>query len=253
MRASLDLFTQTHASLGFYPDKPIGEVPTPNDERYESTSSFEEGEVGPVPFFSGIINGKGRHVDVPYIKTRLSIFTVEAEKTYRFRLVGAQGLYAMTFSIDGHKLTVVNTDGYWLEPVKKVDYIIIHTGERYDFLLSATNTNGPNDYWIREETLDIDRSGSGPPYQSLRHVAEAILHYKQLGESDDPDVNVLSSKYQEIKDRSPPIQCTRYEPCKAVNCPFQNFHPSYYITCVNVQNLRLLEPTPTAELQNANP
>ena len=56
--ASLDLFTQIHASLGFYPDKPLGEAPTPNDRRYESTRSFEEGEVGPVPYFSGIINGK---------------------------------------------------------------------------------------------------------------------------------------------------------------------------------------------------
>ena len=251
--ASLDLFTQIHASLGFYPEKPIGEVPTPNDERYESTRSFEEGEVGPVPFFSGIINGKGRHVDVPYIKTRLSIFTVEAGKTYRFRLVGAQGLYAFRFSIDGHKLTVVNTDGYWVEPVKDVDYIIIHTGERYDFLLSATNKKGPNDYWMRAETLEINRSGAGPPYQSLGHVAEAILHYKQPGDSEDPDFNVPSSKYQEIKDNSPPIQCTRNVPCKAVNCPFEDFHPSYYISCINVESLRLLEATPADELPNANP
>ena len=251
--ASLDLFTQIHASLGFYPEKPIGEVPTPNDERYESTRSFEEGEVGPVPFFSGIINGKGRHVDVPYIKTRLSIFTVEAGKTYRFRLVGAQGLYAFRFSIDGHKLTVVNTDGYWVEPVKDVDYIIIHTGERYDFLLSATNKKGLNDYWMRAETLEIDTKGAGPPYQSLGHVAEAILHYKQPGDSEDPDFNVPSSKYQEIKDNSPPIQCTRNVPCKAVNCPFEDFHPSYYISCINVQSLRLLEETPTDELPNANP
>ena len=251
--ASLDLFTQIHASLGFYPDKPIGEVPTPKDEKYKSTRSFEKGEVGPVPFFSGVINGKGRHVDVPYIKTRLSIFTVEAGKTYRFRLVGAQGLYAFRFSIDGHKLTVVNTDGYWLEPVKDVDYIIIHTGERYDFLLSAINKKGPNDYWMRAETLEIDTSGAGPPYQSLGHVAEAILHYKQPGDSDDPDFNVPSSKYQEIKGNSPPIQCTRNNPCKAVNCPFEDFHPSYYITCINVQSLRLLEPTPTDELPKPNP
>ena len=129
--ASLDLFTQIHASLGFYPGKPLGEVPTKDDlkRRYDSTRSYEEGEVGPVPYFSGIINGKGRHDDVPYIKTRLSIFTVQAGKTYRFRLIGAQNLYAYKFSIDGHKLTVVGTDGYWIQPVENVDYIIIHTGE----------------------------------------------------------------------------------------------------------------------------
>ena len=251
--ASLDLFTQIHASLGFYPEKPLGEVPTPDYERYNSTRSFEAGEVGPVPYFSGIINGKGRHVDVPYIKTRLSIFTVEAGKTYRFRLVGAQGLYAYKFSIDGHKLTVVGTDGYWLKPEENVDYIIIHTGERYDFLLTAANTHGPNDYWMRAETLEIDRGGAGPPYQSLGHVAEAILHYKQPEDSDQADVNVPSTKYQAIKDNSPPIQCTQNAPCKAVNCPFKNFHPLYYITCINVQSLSLLEPTPPDELPNANP
>ena len=251
--ASLDLFTQIHAGLGFYPDKPLGEVPTGDDGRYESTRSFEEGEVGPVPYFSGIINGKGKHADVPYVQTRLSIFTVEAGKTYRFRLVGAQNLYAYRFSIDGHKLTVVATDGYWIQPVEDVDYIIIHSGERYDFLLSATNRRGLKDYWMRAETLEINRSRAAPPYQSLGHVSEAILHYKQNGDSDDPDVNVPSTKYQKIKDESPPTQCTRNDPCIAVNCPFENFHPSYYITCINVQSLRLLEPTPPDELPNANP
>ena len=148
---------------------------------------------------------------------------------------------------------MVGTDGYWLEPVKDVDYIIIHTGERYDFLLSATNTDGLNEYWMRAETLEIDGSEAGPPYQSLGHVAEAILHYKQPEDSDDPDVNVPSTQYQTIKDNSPPIQCTQNTPCKAVNCPFKNFHPLYYITCINVHSLRLLEPTPPDELPNANP
>ena len=253
--ASLDLFVQAQGGVGFYPNKSYGEVPTPDDKKYSTTKGFEGASIGPVPYFSGLINGKGRHADVPYNKTRLSIFTVEHGKTYRFRLVGAQGLYAYRFSIDGHKLTVVGTDGYWLEPVKDVDFIIIHTGERYDFLLSANNTNGSiNNYWMRAETLEIHyTSGSEPPYQSLGHVAEAILHYKQPGEEDDPDVNVTSTQYQEIKDNSPPIRCTNDAKCKAVNCPFKEFHESYNITCVNVQNLTLLEPTPPGELPNANP
>ena len=208
--ASLDLFVQAQGGVGFFPSKPYGEVPTDYDKRYKLTKGYEGASIGPVPYFSGLINGKGRHADVPYNKTILSIFTVEHGKTYRFRLAGTQGLYAYRFSIDGHKLTVVGTDGYWLEPVKDVDYIIIHTGERYDFLLSANNTNGSiNNYWMRAETLEIhNASGSEPPYQSLGHVAEAILHYKQPREKDDPDVNVTSTQYQEIKYNSPPIQCT---------------------------------------------
>ena len=249
--ASLDLFTQSQAGLGFYPDKPYGEVPTPSDQRYASTRSFDNGGAGPIPYFSGIINGKGRHVDVPYNKTRLSIFTVESGKIYRFRLVGAQGLYSYSFSIDGHKLIVVGTDGYWIEPEKEVDYIMIHPGERYDFLLNATETS--KDYWIRAETMEINQNGQGPPYESLGHVAEAILHYKQDGESPDPNADVPSHRYEEIKNSATLRVCTKENPCKAVNCPFKKFHSSYNITCTNVDELRLLEPTPPGELPNANP
>ena len=128
---------------------------------------------------------------------RLSIFTVQAGKTYRFRLIGAQNLYAYKFSIDGHKLTVVGIDGYWIQPVQNVDYVIIHSGERFDFLLEAKNTR--KDYWIRAETLEIDQNGQGPPYKSLGHVVEAILHYKEDGDSVDPNVNVPSTKYEDIK------------------------------------------------------
>ena len=248
--ASLDLFTQVNADLGFYPDKPLGEVPTPNDTPYQGTRSFDNGGAGPVPYFSGIVNGKGRHVDVPYNKTRLSIFTVECGKIYRFRLIGAQSLYSYNFSIDGHKLTVVGTDGYWIEPVEEVDYIMIHPGERYDFLLKAKATI--NDYWMHAETMEINQT-TGPPYESLGHLAEAILHYKQDGDSDDPDDNVPSTKYQDTKDSSPVRECTQQEPCKAVNCPFENFHESYNITCINVHNLTLLEPTPRRELPDPYP
>ena len=148
--ASLTTFAQVGAGLGFFPEMEIGEVPKPCAKRYSVTRSPERGGIGPIPYFSGIINGKGRHSDVPYSQTRLSVFTVEQWGRYRFRLVGAQGLYAYKFSIDEHKLTVVNTDGYWIEPVTEVEYIIIHTGERYDFILEA---NGEmKDYWIYVET-----------------------------------------------------------------------------------------------------
>ena len=248
--ASLDLFTQVHADLGFYPDKPLGDVPTPNDTPYQGTRSFDNGGAGPVPYFSGIVNGKGRHVDVPYHKTRLSIFTVERGKIYRFRLIGAQSLYSYSFSIDDHKLTVVGTDGYWINPVEEVDYIMIHPGERYDFLLRAKATI--NDYWMHAETMEINQT-TGPPYETLGHVAEAILHYKTDDDSNDLDDNVPSTTYQDIKDSSPVRECTQVEPCNAVNCPFENFHESYNINCINVHNLTLLEPTPPSELPDPYP
>ena len=246
--ASLATFAQLHAGLGFYPEMEIGEVPEDTADRYESARSFERAEVGPVPYFSGLINGKGRHDSVSYIKTRLSVFTVEKGQRYRFRLIGAQGLYAYKFWIDGHKLTVVNTDGYWIEPQKEVDYIIIHTGERYDFILEANAAI--KDYWIRAETLEIFHEGSGPPYQSRGHVAEGILQYKSPGGNAR---TIPSTEYLAIKQKSPGLRCTAYRKCKAVNCPFENFHSSYHTDCVNINELRLLLPTPADEMPNAVP
>ena len=247
---SLDVVTRASAGLGLYPDIPIGQVPTSSDTAFTPTSSYDGSGISAIPFFSGLIDGKGRHSDVSYVKTRLSVFTVEQGKRYRFRLVGAQGDFAYGFSIDGHKLTVVGTDGYWLEPIKEVDYIIVHSGERYDFLLDAKETSHEN-YWIRAETLEADLTSGGPPFESLGHVTEAILHYQQSSEGDDPEIP--STEYETIKEQSPAIVCTEDDPCTAVNCPFEYLHSSYHIDCVNVNEMRLLEPTPPDEMPDANP
>ncbi len=244
--ASLNAFTQSHAGLGFFENIPIGQVPNDWDEPYEVTRSIERGGVGALPFYSGLINGKGRHNDVPYSKTRLSEFRVQQGNRYRFRLIGAQGLYAYKFSIDGHRLTVVATDGYWIEPVNDVDYIIIHTGERYDFILDA-NQDAKN-YWLRAETLEINLKG-GPPYRSLGHVAEGILRYV----NSETVIPISSTQYEEIKLGSPPIQCSSSHKCHAVNCPFKDFHPAYYTECTNVDKLRLLEETDEEEMPAAYP
>ena len=242
---SLDLVTQLNAGLGIYPDVPIGEVPTDEDVSSSPTFSYDSGGVSAHPYFSGLINGRGRQKDVPYVKTRLSVFTVERGKQYRFRLAGAQGNWAYKFSIDGHKMTVVGTDGYWIEPVKNVDYIVVHSGERYDFLLDATQTT-LDKYWIRAETLEIALPTGPPPFQSLGNVVEAILSYNSAQE-------IPSSEYETIKAQSPTRQCTESEPCIVVNCPFESFHPSYHTDCVNVNEMRLLEPTPSPEMPEANP
>ena len=248
---SLDLFSQLNAGLGFYPGVPIGEVP-PNMAgiRYESTRSFEEGEVGPVPYYSGLINGKGRHSDVPYVKTRLSTFPVVKGESYRFRLIGAQGLYAYKFSIDGHKLKVVSTDGYWTNPTEPADYIIIHTGERYDFILTADAE--VKNYWIRAETLEIDRSSNdgAPPFKSLGHVAEGILQY--TSDINNPP-EIPSTDYRCIKANSPLRKCLPSDRCLAINCPFQSFHAAYYTDCFNVNQLTLLDPTPSDKLPSPEP
>ena len=79
---------------------------------------------------------------------------------------------------------------------------------------------------------------------SQEHSVEAILHYAG-GEKPHP------SNYSAI-----PVftrQCTEDSPCKMLNCPFGNFHPSYNIDCISVDKLRLLNPTPQNEMPSEEP
>ena len=253
---TLELTAQLTSQLRFYSTHGL-DPPGPNIIPENLVASPDGQEVGNIPFWSGLINGRGKHPDTnhPYSKSRLSIFTVEAGNIYRFRLIGAQNVYSFRFSIDEHKLVVVGTDGYWIQPVE-VDYIIIHSGERYDFLLKTKSKNSKNDFWIRAETLEIESSpidpppGPAAPYQLIsQHAAEGILHYTVEG------LQLPSSlEYQSIKDNSAAMSetCTKYNPCITLNCPFI-WHASYNVSCITIDKLNLLIPTPQNELPSTQP
>ena len=111
---SEDLFTQLEGSLGFFPGLPIGQIPQ-NGGPWR-TYSADGAEVGPTPYWSGLINGRGRHASVSYNQSRLTIFNVNpgnssVNVSYRFRMIGAQSLFAYHVSISDHKLTIIPTDG----------------------------------------------------------------------------------------------------------------------------------------------
>ena len=235
--ASLSLFTIIHPALGFYPDKPVGKVPKQSDALYTPRTNGTDGvEVGPIPYWSGLINGKGRYNSSTY--SLLSEFPVEEGKTYRFRLIGAQSLYAYKVEVVGHRLTVIATDGHFIEPVK-VDYIIIHTGERYDFLLNATQT--PNNYMIRAQTLEVKDTNINPnKFQFHNHTAEAVLHYNTAAV---PDPKRLYSNVT-----VQPRKCTKQNMCRVINCPVKDFPSGLNLKCVQLNNLTALFPSNESEL-----
>ena len=238
--ASLDLFVQIHSSLGYYhyeSNSQVDKVPTrPPDTLYENTCSVDRAEVGPVPYWSGLINGKGKHKDLKFFQTRISSFNVASGKTYRFRLIGAQGTYAYRFSIDSHKLQLIATDGYFIEPVK-VDYIIIHTGERYDFLLTADQT-GKQMFIIRAETLEVN---CNDPKQRFSNDAVAVLLY----DGSSIDNPTIETEY--VTGRK---TCSSENKCNVANCPFENYPESSGYNCSNlhVHELELLVATPKEQL-----
>jgi FtsP/CotA-like multicopper oxidase with cupredoxin domain len=63
-------------------------------------------------------------------------FSVTRGRAYRFRVVGAQNHYAHMLSIDNHTFHVFASDGHYFRP-REVDALVIHSGERYDFILYA--------------------------------------------------------------------------------------------------------------------
>ena len=216
--SSLNLFVQLHSTLGFYPSKPVGLVPDESKYPiYRRTRSPDGVEVGPQPYWSGLINGRGRHPNTMYSK--LSVFDVSLGNMYRFRLIGAQSLFAYRFSIDGHMLKVIASDGHFIEPID-VHYVIIHTGERYDVVVTANQLS--NNYWIRAETLETGQS----------HLAEAILHYDGASDVQDTTTysNVMSSDWN----------CSRVGPCKVLNCPFRSYPPDQNVSCIHLNTLSAL-------------
>ena len=209
----------------------------------EFTRGVDQSGVGTFTWWSGLINGLGKHADVPFKRSILSVFTVERGQTYRFRLIGVQSVYAYRFSIDSHRLTLIATDSWLTEPVV-TDYIIIHSGERYDFVVTANQTG--DNFWMRAETLEANFSSSDEPapYQSFPgHLVQAVLHYDGTRVPVGPEYELIPND---------PKSCNIDNQCIAVNCPFKYYHPSYFITCINAYQLKLFEETPSDQLPSEN-
>ena len=230
---SLELFTQIHSGIRYFDVEKASDL-TEQGAVTDRTYSSDNAEIGPVPYWSGIINGRGKHIDVDYIDSSLHDFKVKASNTYRFRLIGAQSLYAYRFSIEEHNLTVIATDGQFIKPIE-VDYIIFHSGERYDVLVKTKDaTELTTQYFmIRAVTLNFTASSGYMEEES----AEAILNYN--------DNSPPSSQYSSIAARSLTIseRCSSYR-CKALNCPFKLFPEDHNIECIHIHQLELLSENP---------
>ena len=229
------------------------EAPDPNNYSIpEDTLTVDGTVIGPIHFWSGLINGRGHHHDVPYIKTRLSIFSVSPDSPYRFRLIGAQHVFAFMISFDEHRFKIFGKDGALVNPFS-VDYLIIQPGERYDIILetkSLADVKNKNNFVIRAETLEVfaQSNDDGVLKLTRQNKAEAILHY-------DINEEPLSNEYSKIVSESVPTNstCTTDQPCVVMNCPFKSFPDYYNLTCIHVNQLKLLNEILADDLPNINP
>ena len=180
---SIDLFYQIRSSTNFFKQNYYCQNNIPmksNPQIYAEPNTIDGTQVAPIPFWSGIINDKGRHYDGTgsHNGAELSVFNVTYGYRYRFRLIGAQALQAYKFSIQDHLMTVIATDGNHIESIPNAHYVIVNSGERYDIVVNANQP--PNNYWILAETLELTGYTFHNP--ANRHKAEAILHYEGASE-----------------------------------------------------------------------
>ena len=208
---------QALTELPFYPQLPIGQIPTDQDEADTPVRSVDGVGLGSFPFWSGLINGRGRFSSTTLAP--LSTFAVEEGNMYHFRLTGTMSIFAFRVSIDGHKLKAIASDGYYFEPME-VDYIVIHVGETYDFILETNQPVG--NYWIRAETLE-----NLPPGEE--HSARAILTY------NNPEVLNWTNGYSNVPEVT--RECTQSNRCKVLNCPFKNYPTSSNLSCIPLTDL----------------
>ena len=185
------------------------------DRSPQPSSMSHDGMIfGNMIFHSALINGRGRYYDdrsrMHHNDAPLEIFNVRKGFTYRFRVIASGANFPFRISIDGHFLTVIESDGYSFEPMV-VESLIINPGERYDFLLEAIRPIG--NYWIRAKTLE-----------EKRHIeAEAILRYNGA---------------EHIEPTTERGHCSEYDPCRVLNCPFSSFGFIKGIECIPFDHLR---------------
>lgn len=159
-----------------------------------------------------LINGKGRYWENgSYNQAPLNVFTVQKGSTYRFRFIHSGALYPFRMSIDGHKLTVVASDGAELEPTE-VESFMFSPGERFD--VTVTFDQDVGNFWLRAETMV-----SGSPYSFFD--GHAIIRYDGAP-MEEPSLR------PDVFERG----CTAQSRCKVANCPFTIFAADKYSDCL---------------------
>lgn len=116
----------------------------------------------PVPE-SGLINGRSvfscnmaRYTQVPCPAGdvdevgEFAEFHLNPSKAYRLRLVNVGAFADVTFSVDGHTMTVIEADGTLVEPMT-VHRIPISPGQRYSVILHREPTSRDERVWMRAE------------------------------------------------------------------------------------------------------
>ncbi|XP_070545391.1 uncharacterized protein [Ptychodera flava] len=215
-----------------------------NGTRFDGARQFDGVEISPIPYASGLTNGRGRYdLNDPQKRTPYYGYSVKAGHRYRFRVIGATMVYSYRISIDDHKLKVITSDGFDLNP-QDFDYIIVSAGERYDFVLETKSDPEFTEYQVRADTMRFDEENRRP----LNDTNASVLRY-----ADESGVF--------LTDNLPPDRwrhCNKEtNPCYTLNCPFGHYPSWSGAICTAIADMTrsprelALDPTPKHVIKEA--
>ncbi|KAJ7892586.1 laccase [Mycena olivaceomarginata] len=133
----------------------------------------------PPSFNSTLINGLGRYQRGPL--SDLAVINVSPGKRYRFRLVSISCDPNFNFSIDQHSMTIIEVDGVNHQQLT-VDSIQIFAGQRYSFILNATQP--VSNYWVRAQPSSGNQG-------FVNGTNSAILRYVGAPKTDPTTISDL--------------------------------------------------------------
>ncbi|KAH3726237.1 uncharacterized protein LOC127852960 isoform X2 [Dreissena polymorpha] len=193
----------------------------------DTTYSVDRANFSRFEFQSGLINGQGRHwADASTNNgSPLPRFQISSGVTYRFRIIGAMTLYPMRVSIEGQTFTIRGSDAFDIERTT-VQSLVIHPGERYDFVWQGPSNTSQKQYMLVAETIETPESLNNNKY----HAAEAIL---EMVDVTGP-VNLNPSK-------AAPPNCNIIN-CTVLNCPYQFYPRNSKTTCLTFNDLLNNDP-----------
>ncbi|KAJ8765754.1 hypothetical protein K2173_014876 [Erythroxylum novogranatense] len=125
--------------------------------------------------------------------------TVVPGMTYRLRVASLTALSALSFQIEGHNMTVVETDGHYVKPFV-VQNLFIYSGETYSVLVT-TDQDPARNYWLT--TNVVSRNATTPP-------GVGILNYYPNHPRRYPPTNAPSGPiWNDVKPRLAQSQAIR--------------------------------------------
>ncbi|KAF9591612.1 hypothetical protein IFM89_004841 [Coptis chinensis] len=135
--------SSTEQAIGLS-SKPFGWIGEPQSLLIQGRGTFNCSTLNSLAIVPGLCNTSNPECS-PYV------LTVVPGKVYRLRISSLTSLSAFNFEIEGHNMTVVESDGNYVEPfiIKNLN---IYSGETYSVLVKADQDSSRN-YWATSNVV----------------------------------------------------------------------------------------------------